>query len=136
MNASIACRRSIRVLAVVVLAPILGLCLQAGEAMATSPLDPLSAKEIATAVQVMKAAPRLAGAAFPLISIAEPPKADVLAWTPGRPIARQAYAVVMAGKSTFEVLVDLEAKRLVSVVSDPASKRPSQSPRSNRSASC
>jgi primary-amine oxidase len=87
----------------------------AGRAIAASPLDPLSAKEIAIAVQLMKADPRLADAAFPLISLAEPPKADVLAWTPMKPFPRQAYAVVMTPKGTFEVHVDLQAKRLVSV---------------------
>jgi primary-amine oxidase len=100
--------------------------LHAVRASAASPLDPLSAKEIATAVQLIKTDPRLAGAAFPLVSLAEPPKADVLAWTPasGKPMARHAYAVVMTAKGTFEVRVDLQAKRLISVVERPDAEAP------------
>jgi primary-amine oxidase len=85
---------------------------------AAHPLDPLSADEIKTAVQLMKADARLARAAFPLIAVNEPAKADVLAWMPDRTPARarQARAIATAGKSVFEVIVDLNEKRLVSVV--------------------
>lgn len=87
-------------------------------AAAAHPLDPLSEEEIRTAVQIMKADARLASAAFPLIALAEPSKADVLAWTasPARPVARRARAVATVGHHLFEVLVDLSARRLTSVV--------------------
>jgi primary-amine oxidase len=88
------------------------------------PLDPLSPDEIRKAAQVMRADPRLTRAAFPLITVGEPPKADVLAWVPGLTIARQARVVAMAGASVFEVLVDLDARRLVSVVERPGVEAP------------
>jgi primary-amine oxidase len=83
---------------------------------AQNPLDPLSPDEIRAAAQLMKADPRLSGAAFPLITLGEPEKSDVLAWKPGQPIDRHARAVAMAGTSVFEVVVDLRVKRLMSVV--------------------
>ena len=121
---SIASRRDHHARICVLAAVAASLFQHAGEAMAASPLDPLSVQEIQAAVQVMKADPRLAGAAFPLISVAEPPKADVLSWTPGRPIARQAYAVVTADRKVFEVMVDLQAMRLVSVAERSGAESP------------
>jgi len=103
-------------------AVVAGLC--AGMAYGASPLDPLSAEEIEAAVQIMQADPRLAGAVFPLISVAEPPKADVLSWAPGRPFPRQAYAVVVTAAGLFEVVVNLQAKRLVSVEERPGAESP------------
>jgi primary-amine oxidase len=84
-------------------------------AHAQHPLDPLSADEIRVATRVMKADPRLAGAAFTLITVAEPEKSAVLAWKPGRPMARRARVMGMTGAGAVEVEVDLAARRLVSV---------------------
>lgn len=83
---------------------------------AAHPLDPLSPDEIRVAVQLMKADGRLTAAAFPLIVAAEPPKAEVTAWTPDRVLVRRARAVAMAGAHVFEIGIDLTAKRLTSVV--------------------
>jgi primary-amine oxidase len=85
-------------------------------AAATHPLDPLSAAEIRSAAGLMKADRRLAGAAFPLITLAPPSKAEVLGWPNGRSVARQARAVAMARTGVFEMVVDLGAKRLASVL--------------------
>jgi primary-amine oxidase len=82
---------------------------------AQHPLDPLSADEIRVATQVMKKDARLAGASFSLITVAEPAKAAVLAWSGGRPLARRARAVGMAGGAAFEVEVDLAQRRVVSL---------------------
>ena len=90
--------------------------LLAGAAASAHPLDPLTPDEIRVAVQVMRADARLTDAAFPFITLAEPPKTDVLAWQPDRAIARRARAVVMTRASIFEVVVDLNARRLMSVV--------------------
>jgi len=46
---------------------------------AQHPLDPLTADEIALAVQVAKSDPRFAAAAFPSVALEEPRKSDVLA---------------------------------------------------------
>ena len=84
-------------------------------AHAQHPLDPLSADEIRVATRVMKADPRLAGAAFTLITVAEPEKSAMLAWRPGRPLARRARVMGMTGAGAVEVEVDLAQRRLVSV---------------------
>ena len=81
----------------------------AATAHAQHPLDPLSAEEIRIAARVMQADPRLKGAAFSLIAVAEPAKEDVLAWKPGRPLARKAR--VMAATSSGAVEVSWQSNR-------------------------
>src|SRR5262245_31055236 len=84
--------------------------------MAEHPLDPLSVEEIRTATHVMKTDERLASAVFPLITLEAPPKSEVVAWKSGQKITRRARAVAMASAAVFEVVVDLAAARLISVV--------------------
>lgn len=91
---------------------------------ASHPLDPLSADEIRAAAWIIKSDARLAGAALPFISVADPPKADVLAWQPGRPIVRRARAVAVTDSGVFEVVVDLEAKRLLAAVERKGAQGP------------
>jgi primary-amine oxidase len=88
------------------------------------PLDPLSGDDIRAAVRVMRADARLAQATFPLITLDEPAKADVLAWQPGRAVTRRARVVAVAGASLFEVVVDLRDSRLSSVVERPGAEAP------------
>jgi primary-amine oxidase len=81
------------------------------------PLDPLSASEIETAAKVLSAAPQFPEhGKFATLVLKEPPKADVLAFTPGSPIARQAFAIILdrLHNHTFEAIVDITASRLVS----------------------
>ena len=81
------------------------------------PLDPLSAAEIEAAATVVRGAPQfVADSLFSTIQLDEPPKADVLAFKPGSPIVRRAFAIVIdrRGNRTFEATVDLNASRLVS----------------------
>ncbi len=113
-----------RLFVIAVTMSVLAACAGVQTAPSPHPLDPLTADEIRTAVQVMKTDARLAAAAFPVITVSEPPKADVLAWTPGRAMPRQARAVIMAGARAFEVVVDLAAKRLASVVERPGVEAP------------
>jgi primary-amine oxidase len=77
------------------------------------PLDPLTAAEIRTAMQVVKGDARFAGAAFPSVAVQEAAKADVLAWQPGQPFSRQARVQAMTATSFYEVLVDLTGRRIV-----------------------
>ena len=81
---------------------------------ATHPLDPLNSDEIRLAVQIARSDARLAGAAFPSVALQDPAKADVLAWQPGRPIARQARVQAMTPGGFYELVVDLAAGRLTS----------------------
>ena len=92
----------------------------AGQASAPAqphPLDPLSDAEIETAARILRAAPQFpAGAMFSTIVLNEPGKADVLAFKPGAPMTRQAFAIVLdrPANRTFESVVDLGASRVVS----------------------
>ena len=82
-------------------------------ALAAHPLDPLSGKEIATAVAVLRAAGEIdAETRFALIDLDEPPKADVLAWKSGQPFARKAFIVARRGRTVYEAVVDLGARKL------------------------
>ena len=81
------------------------------------PLDPLTAVEIDAAAGVLTAAPQFpADGLFAALVLKEPAKSDVLAYKPGAPIARQAFAVILdrKGNRTFEAVVDLAASRVVS----------------------
>ncbi len=93
-------------------------------AAAPHPLDPLSAEEVRAAAQVIRADARLAAADLPFITVQDPPKADVLAWQPGRRIARRARAVAVTPSGVFEVVVDLEAKQITSAVERKGAQGP------------
>jgi primary-amine oxidase len=87
--------------------------LQGVRALSAHPLDPLSGREIAAAVAVLRASGKIdAGTRFALIDLDEPPKADVLAWKPGQPFARNAFIVARRDRTVYEALVDLDARRL------------------------
>ena len=113
-----------RMLAVVAFVTSTIACRPTTPTVTLHPLDPLTADEIRTATQLMKADARLTGAAFPLIALAEPPKAAVLAWTAGGRPARQARAVVMTSAGVVEVVVDLGAKRIVAATTRPGVEAP------------
>jgi primary-amine oxidase len=79
---------------------------------ADGPLDPLAGSEIRTAIRAIEGyASFPAGAFFPLVTLKEPRKVDLLAWSPGKPFGREAFANVYdpAGNRLFEVVVDLRA---------------------------
>ncbi len=79
------------------------------------PLDPLMADEIATATEVLKSSGRVEeGARFHLMDLREPPKPEVLAWQPGDPLHREAFAVLRQSSRTFEAVVDLTSRELTS----------------------
>jgi primary-amine oxidase len=92
------------------------------EAVATTsavshPLEPLSAEEVAAAAAVLKRDQGLsADARFVMISINEPPKAQVLSFGPSDRIDRQAKIVIRdrAKRSTFEGVVSITDNRTLS----------------------
>jgi primary-amine oxidase len=91
------------------------------------PLDPLDGAEIATAVRVIEASNRFpAGAFFPTVVLKEPAKGEVLEWSPGEPFRREAFANVYDRDSNklFEAVVDLNSRRLLSVVERPDRQPP------------
>jgi len=86
------------------------------------PLDPLTPDEIRIAIQAARGDARLAGAAFPSIAVQEPPKADVLAWQPGRTLPRHARLQAMTAERTYELVVELPGGRLASVTERPGAE--------------
>ncbi len=90
-----------------------------GAAASPGPLDPLSASELAEAKAVAVASPKFpAGAFFPTVTLNEPPKGEVNAWSPGKPFRREAFLNVFDRSSNrlFEVVVDLRTDKVVSWV--------------------
>src|SRR5258705_9901584 len=86
------------------------------------PLDPLTAAEIATTVQTIEASNKyVAGWFFPIVTLKEPPKAELLAWDPGEPFRRESFANVYnrAANRLFEAVVDLKTQKLISWVERP-----------------
>lgn len=80
--------------------------------LAASPLDSITADEIATAAAVCKASPKFVeGSAFAIVSLNEPAKALILE---GKPVAREAFVVLLDRdhNKTSEVIVDLGAKSI------------------------
>jgi primary-amine oxidase len=78
------------------------------------PLDPLSKEELAAAVNVLKEEGKLSpGALFPILTLHEPPKEDVLRFQPGRPLHREAFAVVLdrGANKTHEAVIDLKERK-------------------------
>jgi primary-amine oxidase len=60
------------------------------------PLDPLSEAELASACIILKTEKCLGpDTRFGFVQLGEPAKADVLAWEPGKPLARRAAATVV-----------------------------------------
>jgi primary-amine oxidase len=83
----------------------------------TAPLSPLSVAEIDDAVALVEAHNRFPnGGFFPLVTLNEPPKTEVLAWDPGEPFRREAFANVYDrdANRTWEVVVDLRQSRVLS----------------------
>lgn len=81
------------------------------------PLDPLTAAEIDAAAKLFRAAPQFpADGLFSTIVLDEPEKTVVTGFTPGTPIVRRAFAIVVdrRGNKTFESIADLTASRIAS----------------------
>ncbi len=100
-------------------------------AIASHPLDPLTANEIETTVALIKQAHELDETVmFPALALLEPDKAEVLHFQPGKPFNRKAQAIIYERSSnkTYEAIVDLntkivsswqEIKGLQSTMADP-----------------
>ncbi len=87
-----------------------------GSAAPTHPLDPLSAAEMAQAVQLLREARKL-GETYRFVScvLEEPAKAVVREHQPGRPFPRRAFLVLLdnATETGYEAVVDLAGKSVV-----------------------
>ncbi|HUI76974.1 MAG TPA: primary-amine oxidase [Bryobacteraceae bacterium] len=94
--------------------PLALVVLLAVRAALSHPLTPLTSAEVRIAVKILRDSGRLpAGARFSLISLAEPPKEQVLS---GATVPRRAFAVIYDARQnrTWEAIADLSADRLES----------------------
>ncbi|WP_416670170.1 primary-amine oxidase [Egbenema bharatensis] len=81
----------------------------------THPLDSLTAAEFTLTKEFLTAAGYVdESSRFPLITLHEPPKAEVLSWEPGQPFSRAAFAIVKQGPDTYEAVVNLAAGSVTS----------------------
>jgi primary-amine oxidase len=86
-----------------------------GFAQSPHPLEPLSPAEMEEAARLVRSDSRFTGTSrFATLGFREPPKREVLAWTPGAPVPRAALAAVMdvATATMSEVVVDLGQHRI------------------------
>ncbi|GAA4685141.1 primary-amine oxidase [Frondihabitans cladoniiphilus] len=87
--------------------------------MPSHPLEPLSGSELASVATILRRDRGLAPTArFVFVELAEPPKADVLAWTPGAAWERRGFAIVResAEHKTYEAVVSLTSDSVLSYV--------------------
>ncbi len=90
--------------------------------MPAHPLDPLSSSEINRTVELLRAAGAVGETfRFASITLAEPPKADLLAWRPGDPVPRRSLSVFWdrQDNQTREAVVDLVWGVVDSVIEIP-----------------
>ncbi|HEX8813879.1 MAG TPA: hypothetical protein VF753_00105 [Terriglobales bacterium] len=79
------------------------------------PLDGLTGAEIWTAYQVLQASKKVNDdTRYPIVQLHEPPKEEVLAWKAGQPMRREAFVVLKQGAQTFEAVVDVSGKKIIS----------------------
>ncbi len=79
------------------------------------PLEPLTEPEMRRAATIVRADGRYTSSSqFATLGFKEPPKQEVLAWTPGMPVRREALALVFdwSANALSEVTVDLGADRI------------------------
>ncbi len=81
----------------------------------THPLDHLSAEEHWTLYRVVRASGEIGEEArFLFATLHEPPKAEVLGWTPGETFRREALVHLVEEGTGYEAVVDLRAEELLS----------------------
>jgi primary-amine oxidase len=79
------------------------------------PLDALTFQEYWSVFETMQASGKVdAATRFAGINLHEPPKAEVLRWKPGERFRREALAIVKQGRRTFEAVVDVNNRKLLS----------------------
>lgn len=88
----------------------------------SNPLDPLKPEEIDEAIVLLKKAGKVPeGSLFPIVSLKEPPKEEILKFHPGDPYRREVFAVVYdrPNNKTFEAVIDLKARNVASIKEIP-----------------
>ena len=99
----------------VLIAVSLSAALQLSSADFRHPLDALTSEEYWAVFETLKASGNVnAASRYASINLHEPPKAEVLRWQPGDRFRREALAVVKQGRRTFEAIVDVPGRKLIS----------------------
>jgi primary-amine oxidase len=85
-----------------------------GAALASHPLDPLSAAEMTQAMNLLRQGGAPQGARVATLALREPPKQEVYAHRPGQPHRREAFAVLLdrAQGRALEAVIDLRAGKV------------------------
>ena len=98
-----------------VVALLLACSLRANAQTPVHPLDQLSAREHWDIYDALQSSGKL-DSTFRILfeGLKEPAKAEVLAWTPGRPLQREATVHLTQGKFGYEAIVDVTNKKLLS----------------------
>src|SRR5262245_27391464 len=121
-----------KVLGMFPIVPILALCLnleaqgsqssaqplETAPATPSHPLDPLTAQEFAILKDILQKQGKFGDRTiYNWVQLQEPPKEEVLEFQPGQMFRREAQVVVISPekKTAFEILVDLNAKKIESV---------------------
>ena len=79
------------------------------------PLDPMTWSEHWTVLEVLRENGHLdADTRFSMVNLREFPKQSVLEWKKGQPFSRQAFALVRQKELTFEAVIDLNTRKMVS----------------------
>ena len=95
----------------------------AAQGAAQYPLDALEAPEIIAATAILRSAGHVDDKTLiASLTLQLPAKADVLAWKAGDAIPRKAKAVLRRNAATFEAVVDLDSKRVLSHVELPGAQ--------------
>lgn len=88
-----------------------------------SPFDALTPTEVATTVAVLEDAGDADDQTFyPTMTLQEAPKAEMRAWVKGKPMPRAAFVILRRNGKTFEAVVDIPAKKLVSYEEKPGAQ--------------
>jgi len=81
----------------------------------THPMDALTPDEVSQAVQLLKTAGHVDDKTlYPMITLYEAPKKEILAWESGDPITRKAFVITRKNSKTFEAVVDLTGSKIIS----------------------
>lgn len=78
------------------------------------PMDGLTVDEYWAINETLKASGHVNANTRYYVALREPPKEEVLAWKPGQPFRREALVFVKQGSSTFETVVNVKDKKLIS----------------------
>jgi primary-amine oxidase len=96
---------------------------------AAQPLDALTAPEMWATYDTMHDSGHLeANARITMVNLHEPPKDEVLAWKPGMAFRREALVVVLQSTHTYEAIVDVTARKVISWKMIPGAQANLQGP--------